>query len=244
MRMIGNWLNERKLERERQEEHRRQEQFALEDIRRQKEERERRKLEALRQHQQSILAMLAEGKLPDWDSMNWRLPFRFMKSEHLIYVLGDVRYLEQRTKREIVGRSVGTSVRVAKGVSVRLGQSRGTPVESDVIEDRGSGLMAVTTKHIYFNGDRSFRINFSKIVSVDEAWLDYPFGRAVSVTRDRASQQPEFFVVGEPHTEFVYELLLAVPDLDLPRGEPEKIAPNDYHMIAFDNADYLLDGME
>ena len=193
----------------------------------------------IRQIQQNILALVDDDKVPevDWEAAVGRpLPFRFQKSEYVLYVFPLARYLEQRTKREIVGRSVGTSVRVAKGVSVRAGGSRGTPVESDEIVDRGVGMLAVTSKHIYFNGDRVFRIAFNKIVAVEPSGDD-----AVIVTRDRASAHPEFFVVGSRDGWFAYELLQAVPSLEIPRGGPEVQSPNDYHLLVMDGGDYIVD---
>ena len=190
----------------------------------------------IRQRQENIIAILGDDKLPD---ISWKvaLPFKFMKSEHLIYVFPNVHYLEQRVKREVIGRSAGTSVRVMKGVSVRVGQSRGTPVESDVIHDRGVGMMAVTSRHLYFNGERSFRIRFDKMVSVEQRY------DGVVVTRDRVSAQPEFFIVGEQDSQFVYDLLQAIPALELPRS-PEKQDPDEYHMLMLqgeDGADVFVD---
>ena len=181
--------------------------------------------ELLQQAQKNIIAILREDKLPDadWSSLE-PLPFRFQKTEHLIYVFSEVLYAEQRVKREIVGRSAGTSVRIMKGVSIRTGASRGTPVERDEIVDRGVGIMAVTDRHLYFNGQRSFRIRFDKIVSV------LPTTGGVEVTRDRASALAEYFLVGEQNANFAYELLQAVPSLDLPRN-PKTEDPIDYHLL-------------
>ena len=190
-----------------------------------------------RRSQENIIAVLEDDKLPDldWDVLVGPLPFRFMKSEHLIYVFPHVGYAEMRVKREIVGRSAGTSVRVAKGVSVRVGASRGTPVESDEIVGRGTGIMAVTTKHIYFNGERSFRIRLDKIVSVEQ------LSDAVAVTGDRAGALPEYFIVGEEDSSFAYDLVQAIPSLELGPGTPERQSPDNYHVLILDGGDYIID---
>lgn len=86
------------------------------------------------------------------------------------------------------------------------------------------GIMAVTNKHLYFNGERSFRIRFDKIVSVQ------PMSDAVEVIRDRASALSEYFLVGERDANFAYELLQAIPSLDLPR-DPERHDPADFHLL-------------
>ena len=91
-------------------------------------EAEQRALRLELQRRDNIITILDDNKLPEVDWSHYQpLPFKFLKSEHLLYVFPNVGYAEQRIKREIVGRSTGTSVRVARGVSVRLGQSRGNP---------------------------------------------------------------------------------------------------------------------
>lgn len=226
------WIRETLADhQERQEEKRqarqqeRQQEQAVQQRRRQAEQRA---LHLQRQRRDNIIAILDENKLPqiDW-SHHQPLPFKFLKSEHLIYVFPNVGYAEQRIKREIVGRSAGTSIRVARGVSVRVGQSRGTPVERDEIVHRGVGVMAVTTKHLYFAGERTFRIRFSRIVSV-QAMRD-----AVEVTRDRVSGLSEYFILDDADIQFAADLMQAVPALELPR-RPQTHDPDNYHLLVFD----------
>lgn len=216
---------------ERQEEKRRtreQERQRNQAIQQRQREAEQRTLRRERQRRDNIVAILDDNKLPEIDWTHYQpLPFKFLKSEHLLYVFPNVGYAEQRIKREIVGRSAGTSVRVTRGVSVRLGQSRGTPVERDEIVDRGIGTMAVTTKHLYFSGERTFRIRFSRIVSV-QAMRD-----AVEVTRDRASGLSEYFLLDPSDIEFAANLMQAIPALELPR-RPETHDPDNYHMLILD----------
>ena len=128
----------------------------------------------------TILDILAEGKVPDLD-LEVDVPFKLQKGERWLLAANDVPYAEMRVQREIKGRSAGTSVRVMKGVSVRAGASRGTPVETDVLTPRGRGLFAVSTKHLFFNGDRSFRIPYGKIVSAQTV------SGGLEIVRDRAS---------------------------------------------------------
>ncbi len=191
-------------------------------------EAEQRALRLENQRRDNIIAILDDNKLPQVDWSHYLpLPFKFLKSEHLIYVFPNVGYAEQRIKREIVGRSAGTSVRIARGVSVRVGQSRGTPVERDEVVHRGIGTMAVTTKHLYFAGERTFRIRFSRIVSV-QAMRD-----AVEVTRDRVSGLSEYFILDDADIQFAADLMQSIPALELPR-RPETHDPTDYHLLVFD----------
>ena len=139
------------------------------------------------------LQKIAAGDIPNparWDHHN--LPFRFMKSETLVWVFPDVSYLEDRVRRERVGGSTGTSVRVAKGVYVRGSQFRSRTIETEVTEQVDYGILALTTKHLYFSGERrNFRIRYDRIVSL-EAYTD-----GLGVTRDAQNARRQRFVVGD-----------------------------------------------
>ena len=147
-------------------------------------EEERQWTERLRRYKKNVLDILDSGNLPggiDFIVNGGKPPFVFHKSEHLLWMFSSVEYLEQQT---------------------RLGE--------DEVVRRGIGLLAVTTKHVYFKGDRrSLRIPFSKIVSVERG------SDGVGITRDRASGHPEFFVVGPEEAGFAYNLILLVPSVEI-----------------------------
>ena len=212
---------------------------AEEERRRARAARDRERQARLNRNQirKNVLAIVDSGNVPriSFRLEQGTLPFKFQKSEHVLWIFPDVEYLEQKTRREIVGRSAGTSVRVMKGVSVRVGASRGRPEEHDEIVRRGVGLLAVTTKHIYFKGDmRSMRIPFSKIVSTA------PFADGVEVTRDRASGHPEFFIVGEEDAWFANDLIHAVPSFEA-APSMEVLPAEEYHLLHQDDASGLED---
>lgn len=138
---------------------------------------------------QRVREALALGKYPSL-SLDGALPFRLNRNETLLWANTGYNYYEQVTRRKTLGRSRGASFRVMKGVSIRTGGSTGTPVEYDEIAYRGTGLAAVTTKHVYFNGDRVVRLPIAKIIAVEPIALDSFY--AVQITRDRASGHPEF----------------------------------------------------
>ena len=188
---------------------------------------EQRKLEEAREKkeiQNKVLAILREGKVPDL-GVNIAVPFKMQKNEKWILAVDNVAYAEMRVKREVVGRSAGVSVRVMKGVSVRTGASKGTPVETDVLTPRGSGTFAVSTKHVFFSGERSFRIPLNKIVSVQSV------GDGLEIVRDRASAQPEYFGIGGADAEFIANLIHLLPDVNFGRGEPEMQPVNSFSML-------------
>ena len=178
----------------------------------------------------SILKMVSEGKVPDL-GLAISVPFKLQKAEKWLVSTNDVAYSEMKVKREIKGRSVGSSVRVAKGVSVRVGASKGTPVEHDELVYRGSGLFAISTKHVFFSGDRSFRIPHGKIVSVQSVPET-----GLEIVRDRASAMPEYFGIYGEYAEFIANLIHLLPEVDFGKGEPELEPIDAYYAMMLDDA--------
>ena len=172
------------------------------------------------QRQRNVLAILRQGKVPDESirSSDVPVPFKLQRNERLIFVQEKVGYAEIRVRRQVVGRSSGVSVRVMRGVSVRSGESVGTPVETDIFTPRGAGIFAISTKHIFFNGQRSFRIPLGKVVSAQRTTDD---GATVEIVRDRASSLPEYFGIHNWDADFVVALIHLLPGVDFGRGEPQ-----------------------
>ena len=162
----------------------------------------------------SLLNVVSRGILPrpDLDSFTaefGRLPFNLMKSEVLLWVLGNVGYGEQITHREYRGSSMGMSIRVAKGVYVRPSSFRGRTVETTSMEHTDDGLFGITTKHIYFKGEnKAFRVRLDKIVSLD------PYQDGLGIMRDTARAKPEVFYMGEIPVWFTVNLIDAVQAME------------------------------
>lgn len=136
-----------------------------------------------------------------------RLPFNFQKKEHLLWVFQNVQYLEDRTRREYVGRSAGVSVRVMKGVYYRTGTFRGHPVDRVERTLIDTGLLAVTNKHVYFAGPaKSLRVRHDAILS------HTPFSDGVGIHRDAATAKPQIFITGDGW--FTYNLLVNAANVE------------------------------
>ncbi|MCC6731168.1 MAG: hypothetical protein IT208_17720 [Chthonomonadales bacterium] len=132
---------------------------------------------------------------------NGPLLFNFQRSEQLVWLFSGVRYIEEKTRRQYVGGSSGVSFRVMRGVYYRFGGSRGHVEEHTAMEPADSGLLAMTTKHIYFGGSRkSFRVPYGKIVSIQ------PYREGIAITRDAANARPQVFVTGNGW--FAYNLAM------------------------------------
>jgi hypothetical protein len=116
------------------------------------------------------------------------LPFLFQKSEDLIWAFSGVDYYENTTRTEYVGGSHGVSVRITKGVYYRSGSFRGRPVQVDELKHGGTGILAITTKHLYFwSPNKAFKVPFAKMISI-ETYED-----GIRVQRDGATTKPQLF---------------------------------------------------
>lgn len=149
--------------------------------------------------QAGLLRDLMEGKIPE--RMNFTgHPFRLQKSETLIWVFQNVGYSTVRTRTEFRGGHAGVSVRVARGLYFRTGGFKGRPVRREEAVRVDTGLLGVTTRHLYFAGSRrSFRVRHDRIVTL------VPYSDGVGIMRDGVRAKPETFEVGDGW--FVYNLL-------------------------------------
>lgn len=154
----------------------------------------------------AVLRELMEGKIPKRCQPVGALPFNFQRSETLIWIFNNVAYYEDKTRRRYVGGSQGVSFRIAKGLYYRVGSFRGHPVETTERVHVDTGILAVTTKHIYFHGStKSFRVRFDKIVSFT------PYSDGIGIQRDASTAKPQVFVTGDGW--FTYNLLVNIANI-------------------------------
>jgi hypothetical protein len=154
----------------------------------------------------AVLRDLLEGEIPDRMKVSGSLPFNFQKSETLIWLFNNVGYLESRTRTHYEGGSHGVSLRIMRGVYYRTSSFKGYPVQTTQMVSVDTGLLGITTKHIYFAGPRkSFRIALNKIVSYT------PYSDGVGVQRDAITAEPQVFVTGDGW--FTYNLLMNLGNL-------------------------------
>ena len=99
-----------------------------------------------------------------------------------------------------------------KGVSFTVPGNPGERIETNVITPGGTGLFAVSTKHIHFDGNRTFRIRLDKIVAAQSA------RGGVEIVRDRVSGLPEYFSIHQDDIDFVLDLIHTVPETDFRQG--------------------------
>lgn len=142
--------------------------------------------------QGAVLRDITEGKVPKRMHFPEDLPFNLMKSEKMVWVFNSVKYYEMRTYTKYVGGHSGVSVRIAKGLYYRAGAFNGNPVKEEQLAYVDTGLVGITTKHIYFAGPRkSLRVKYEKIVSFN------PYKDGLGIQRDAQTAKPQIFVTGD-----------------------------------------------
>lgn len=92
------------------------------------------------------------------------------RGESVCYVTSGRLHEVKVVKREYVGGSRSTRIRVAKGVSFSVGGSRGQLVNHEDIVETARGRLVVTTKRLVFLGDaKSLTIELPKLLSAEIA---------------------------------------------------------------------------
>ena len=76
-----------------------------------------------------------------------------LKKQEEAYFDTQVIFYEERTKRIYQGGSAGTSIRVARGVSFRIGANKGNAVSEDYMKQIDTGEFIITNKRIVFVGE-------------------------------------------------------------------------------------------
>ncbi len=148
----------------------------------------------------AVIREAAEGLVPQRQSLDGPVPFNLMKSEQLVWLMDDVDYHEVVVRRERRGTSHGLSIRVAKGLYYRPGMFRSQFHEWEETVHVDTGLLGITSKHLYFHGQRKrFRIRYDRIVSFDA------YNDGIGVMRDAQTAKPQSFRTGDGW--FAYNLV-------------------------------------
>ena len=154
----------------------------------------------------AVIRDLLNGVIPRRMSFDGNLSLNLRKGEQIVWAFDHSEYLEDRTRRQYVGGSRGVSVRVMKGVYYHVGGFRGNAIDQTERVHVDTGLLATTSKHIYFTDPRkTFRVPYAKIVSF------HPFSDGVGIIRDAATAKPQFFITHDGW--FTYNLITNIARL-------------------------------
>ena len=142
--------------------------------------------------QAAVIRDVTQGIVPQRQTITGAIPFNLMKSETLVWVIDAVDYLETVVRRERQGTSHGVSIRVARGLYYSPRQFRRHPIEWEETVHADTGLLGLTTKHLYFAGSRKkFRVRYDRIVSFD------PYDDGFGIMRDAQAAKPRTFRTGD-----------------------------------------------
>ena len=144
---------------------------------------------------------------PDWNgNVAESCPFVLQRNESGIYAAPYKRSNTYKNERSYQAGSRGIGIRVAKGVSFRVGRIAGKSVTEEVPVDTGSGYALVTNKNFYyFLNDEVRKRPLTKIVGVEAV------GKYLTITPDGSRAKPIEFVFKESEDAKLLADLIKVP---------------------------------
>jgi hypothetical protein len=116
-----------------------------------------------------VLRDLAHGKIPNLKiQTSSPIPLNLHKDEILMWVIDEVVYSRKIVRRSLVGGSTGGAIELGSGVY--YGKSGFELHETSISETESvaTGLVAITTRHLYFSGEGTyFRVRYADIVATE-----------------------------------------------------------------------------
>lgn len=121
-------------------------------------------------------------------------PIILKKNEEACVVFGGITLMESRAVRQTRGGYAGPTIRVAKGVSFRLGSVAARSESHEELRNIDKGTLVLTNKRLIFMGSkRTTNIDLRKIISVT-AYKD-----GIASQREN-KQKTEYFTGTDQHT--------------------------------------------
>ena len=91
-----------------------------------------------------------------------------------------------------LGSSHGLSIRAARGLYYQPGAFRSRPIGREETVHADTGMLGLTTKHIYFADRRKrFRVRYDRMVAFE------PFSDGFGIMRDAQTARPQTFRTGD-----------------------------------------------
>lgn len=115
-------------------------------------------------------------------------PIILKRAEEAVLVLPNITFKEPHAVRTSVGGYAGPTIRIAKGISFRLGGGTSRSVSHDEIKTIDKGTLTITNKRLIFTGSmKTLNYNLSKILSITD------FKDGIGIQRDN-KQKTEYFI--------------------------------------------------
>lgn len=144
------------------------------------------------------LASVLEGNVPEIET-DIRL-----QSDEVAHYETSTRWCHLKTRRKRAAGSRGTSIRIAKGISVPVGKTQGHTEEWEELQTIDEGRVVITSKRLLFIGPKkNLTVKHEKILHLDL------YNDAVAV--HRGTVDPTIFMLDEP--VLFYTILTATMDL-------------------------------
>lgn len=139
-----------------------------------------------------IIRNIMEGIIPEFPVDDLRLPFNLYKSEKVVWLFANVDYYEQRTRTRYKVGTREVSASVAMALYLKTTDLSAEVIESEETVYVDSGIMGLTTEHIYFSGSKkSIRINYRNIVAFKH------YSNGIGVVQDTEQASPQSFVTDD-----------------------------------------------
>ncbi|MFM2310555.1 MAG: hypothetical protein RLY87_2677 [Chloroflexota bacterium] len=114
-------------------------------------------------------------------------------------------YEEKVIRRETVGGSRGVSFRIMRGVSYRIGSSRGQSVPVTATVEVARGDLVITSQRVIFKGDRrTMAFALDDVIGVD------PYTNAIVLHVERLKQPAQFRYINTESAELVAQIVAFV----------------------------------
>ena len=164
----------------------------------QNKERERKEVEALKKSDiNQFLTGLQNGEI----GLNTAesSPIMLKKNETLSMVLHNISMLEPRSVRYTVGGYAGPSIRVAKGLSFRVGSIAAHSESHEELRNIDKGSLVLSNKRLIFLGSkRTTNIDLHKIVAI-EAYKD-------GIESQRENKQKAEYFIGTDKSNITFTI--------------------------------------
>ncbi len=115
------------------------------------------------------------------------------QNEKFIYSIPDVTLSEPRSVRDTTGTYGGPTIRIAKGISWRMGGFKAKSESHEELRTIDKGTLTITNKRLIFTGAiKNSNTDIKKILSIE------PYQDGIAINKD-GKQRPEYFTRVDNH---------------------------------------------
>jgi hypothetical protein len=148
-----------------------------------------------------VLRDLDKGSLQSRFHIEGSMPINLKKDEIVLWMFKGISRLEPKTSVSYSGSSQGVSFRVMKGVSYRVGASKGHRIETPTLASKGIGDLYITSIAVYFVSPvGSYTVPHKRISAVEQ------YADGISIAP--ATGKNQIFLLNDPR--FAAELILKI----------------------------------